>query len=282
MGNVSVRAAAHHAMNPGKTAPRLLQDLVDFDPRRPFYNEHNILTEIPFHDAGEDEDPPISQGGCRHQWAIKRNQASLPEDGRYKPRPSTSWKFSCYCVACRSHLDLFIEYGEINGSFTPCPSINRPLHHFVYAPELNKSDSIGIDSINSQAKTGPTAWSPKHFRCSVTQCGVLAIIQLKPPRLKNDWVSLLTDRFIIRARAEREMARNPEKFQGHAIPTAGTVLETLAKLTNGALFETGKPPYPRDRKSWLLNLGEPFVDLMNYLGFTSDVRTFTPNLIVFS
>ena len=83
---------------------------------------------------------------------------------------------------------------------------------------------------------------------------------------------MLTDKSIITARAEKEMAQNPEKFQGHGIPTPGAVLETLATLTRHALYETGKPPFPRDRKTWLLNLGEPFIDLMEYLGFTSDVR----------
>ena len=231
-----------------------------------------MLTEIPFHDTGKDEDPPISQSGCRHQWAIKRKQANLPQDGKYEPGPSSSWKFACYCVTCRSHLDLRIEYRRDGDNFNTCPSTDRPLHHFLYAPEINQSETADIVGTESCARTS-TPWSPKYFRCSAVHCGALVKIQLKPPKLKSDWVSLLTDKFIIKARAEKEMARNPEKFQGHAIPTAGSVLETLAALTRCALFETGKPPYPRDRKSWLLNLGEPFVELMKYLGFTSDVCT---------
>ena len=83
---------------------------------------------------------------------------------------------------------------------------------------------------------------------------------------------MLTDKSIIKARAEKEIAQNPEKFQGHAIPTPGAVLETLSTLTRLALSESGKPPFPRDRKKWLLNLGESFVDLMEYLGFVSNVR----------
>lgn len=276
---ISLTGSTHGAFNLGKTAPRLLQDLIDYDPRRPSYNDYNVLTEIPFHDTGRDGDPPISQNGCRHQWAIKRNQANLPEDGKYEPGRSTSWTFPCYCVTCRSHLDLKIEYGRDSGEFNPCPSTDRPLHHFLYAPELNQSEVADVDGIESDARTS-TPWSPKCFRCSAPQCGALVIIQLKPPKLKIDWVSQLTNKFVIKARAEKEMARNPEKFQGHAIPTAGTVLETLAALTRGAIFETGKPPFPRDRKSWLLNLGEPFVELMIYLGFTSDVSSMVSRYLI--
>ena len=97
-------------------------------------------------------------------------------------------------------------------------------------------------------------------------------MRFKPPRLTDDWVSLLTDRYIIKARADKVIAIDPEKFEGHAAPMPGTVLENLAKLLrNAAHYEVGKRPYPRNGRNWLLNFGEPCVELMEYLGFKSDV-----------
>ena len=84
---------------------------------------------------------------------------------------------------------------------------------------------------------------------------------------------MLTDKLIIKARAESAMSQDPGKFQGHAAPSPGTVLEYLGRLTGTAMHGTGQRPISRDGKNWLLNLGEPCVDLMKYIGFTSNVRT---------
>ena len=117
------------------------------------------------------------------------------------------------------------------------------------------------------------AWQDlQRFECSAKQCGAQLSIRFKPPRLSNDWVSLLTDKFIIRTRAEKAIAAEPEKFEGHAAPTPGTVLENLAKLLRTAMhFEEGKRPYPKTGRNYLLNFGEPCADLMEYIGFTSNV-----------
>ncbi|KAL9101728.1 MAG: hypothetical protein Q9163_003050 [Psora crenata] len=254
----------------GKTAPRLLQDLVSYDPRRFSYDSVNVLTDILFHDADkEEEDPLLYHAGCRHEWALNRSQGDLPADGNYLPKASTSWTFACYCSLCRSHLDLCIRYDGDASNVTPCPTTDRPLHHFVHKPELSESQPTSANRV--RARHG-FAWYDLHvFQCSATQCGAHLSIRFKPPRLTNDWVSLLTDKFIIKARAEKEIARNPGKLEGHAAPTPGTVLENLAILLRSAMhYEEGKRPYPRNGRNWLLNFGEPCGDLMDYMGFTSD------------
>ncbi|KAG8529302.1 uncharacterized protein KY384_005938 [Bacidia gigantensis] len=77
-----------------------------------------------------------------------------------------------------------------------------------------------------------------------------------------------------KARAEKAISQNPEKFQGHAPPTPGTVLEKLAHLINRALNGQDNIPYPRDTKSWLLNFAStknaPFTDPQRML--LDDVR----------
>ncbi|KAL9124680.1 MAG: hypothetical protein Q9217_006011 [Psora testacea] len=256
----------------GKTTPRLLQDLIGYDPRRPPHKTFNVLTDIPFYDVGkEEEDPLLSKTGCRHQWALKRSQCDLPKDGNYEPKISSHWVFACYCSLCRSHLDLCVGYNSEISNVTPCPTKDWPLHHFVHRPERSKPRSAELNEVKARHEF---AWHDlQHFECSAIQCGAQLRIQFKPPRLTNDWVSLLIDNFIIKARAEKAIAKDPEKFEGYAAPTPGTVLENLARLLSAAMhYEEGRRPYQRNGRNWLLNFGEPCAGLMEYMGFTSDVR----------
>ena len=258
----------------GKTAPRLIQDLHAYNPHSRNSNRNNVLTDIYFHDAEKgDEDPQLPHAACQHEWAIKNNQSTLPKDDAYSPTFSAGWIFACCCTKCRTHLDLQVDYGTGNEKFSPCPGHERPLHHFLFKPDGSRKESREVNVEHSGPKL-PVTWYP--FECSNEMCKTSANIRFKPPRLKSDWVSMLTDKFIIKARAEKAISSDPEKFHGHAPPTPGTVLETLFRLVRIALKgddnDPSKKPYARDGKSWLLNFGEASAGLMEYLGFTSDVK----------
>ena len=244
--------------------------MINFDPRQLSGSSIDSLADVPFHDISrEDEDPPLSHSGCRHKWAIKRHQSSLPDDGNYAPLPSTTWCLACYCMTCRYHLDLTIRFGNENAGFNACPSITHPLHHFVFLPGQPETRSEGSSDVGSPVLPS----FPKHFRCTSAYCNARLIIQFRSPRLKSDWISLLTERHIVKSRDEKVIAEDPEKFQGHALPSPASVLETLGRLIYKALNESEPKPYPRDSKNWLLKFGDSCAGMMEQLGFRSDVTS---------
>lgn len=249
----------------GKTAARLLQDLVTYDPRRWSPDGSDSLLEVPFFDASkENEDPPLSSTGCQHRWAIKKNQSTVPQDQKYQPSLSSRWTFRCYCTKCRWHLEVVIHFDTGHENFSPCPTRDQPLHHFRVLEDWQQPD------LDARAERDAVSL-PKRFHCSAIQCGANVAITYTAPRLKNDWVSLLTDQFMIKSRADKTIAKDPERFQGHAPPTPGIVLETLSFLVKKALNESDLQPFPKTGKHFLLNFGEPCTELLEALGFTSNV-----------
>ena len=259
----------------GKTAPRLIQDLHLHNPQLRNGDPKNVLTHTYFNDAEEeDEHPPLPFAGCRHEWAIKSSQSVVPGEHSDTSSLPNKWTFACCCTRCRNHLDFQVDYGLQDQHARPCPGPDRPLHHFVFMPDGSGVDS---DKVNSEASSGALSSSACNFVCSNNSCNTSIKIAFRPPRLRNDWISLLTDKVIIKARVDRAISSDPERFQGHATPLPGSVLETLFRLMRIALTaddgDPNKKPYARNSKSWLLNFGEESASLLEYLGFTSDVTT---------
>ncbi|KAL9047175.1 MAG: hypothetical protein Q9214_000187 [Letrouitia sp. 1 TL-2023] len=115
----------------------------------------------------------------------------------------------------------------------------------------------------------------QQFQCTSPQCSAKLTIRIESPRLKNDWVELLTDRSLIKVRAEKEIAINPERFEGHAIPLTSEVLMNLRKYIINAL-QGEKRKIVGNNKKWLLCLGEPCAELLEYLGFTREDEDWWP------
>lgn len=260
---------------PGKTAPRLLQDLLLYDPRKPPPSNFNILTDIPFHDEEQpDHLPPpplIGKGSCRHQWALKRNQCNLPENG-YEPDEKAVWVVAVYCALCRSHLDLQLDFRDGGSFMKPCPTQDAPLHHFIYKPDISKPRDV--DNVLEETEDGFEWTDIQRFKCSALECNANLGIRFKPPRLTPEWVKLLTDRSTIKARAERAIADDPQRFEGFAVPPPADVLLLTKHYLSNPLFNPEKSKKIQGHnKRFLLSLGEPCADLLEYTGFMREVMT---------
>ena len=272
-------------MNLGKTAPRLFQDLLLYDPRKLPPSGFNILTDIPSFDEEEEGQlpppPRVGKGSCRHQWSLKRNQCILPRNG-YTADVETVWSLAAFCAVCRSHLDLQLDFRESRSYMKPCPSTKQPLHHFVYRPGSSKPGSLG----GSARTEDGFPWSATHkFLCSSWDCHAVLTIRFKPPRLTQDWVDLLTDRFVIKTRAERVIANDPERFEGIAVPPPVDVLLHCKHYITNPLFNPEKSKKIQGHnKRFLLSMGEPCADLLEYCGFIREVnlkcQLKAPNLII--
>ena len=273
---VSTTKAKHQSCTnvppvPGKTAPRLLSDLYNYDPRYLIPTAYNILTSLPYFDEEEQQNVHSTLPGnsCKHKWSLKRNQSSLPDHG-YKSDSSSVWKIGVYCSVCRSHLDILMDSRQANPFSEPCPTTSRPLHHFMHQPHLSKPRQYGI--FPPDPDSGFSWVDEQHFQCSAAECSAKLVIWFKPPRLVPDWVKQLTDKFMIKNRAERAMAEEPKRFEGHAVPLPINVLWNLRLyIWNAVQIPEKSRKIPGHNKQFLLSLGESCVDLLEYVGFTREV-----------
>ena len=161
-----------------------------------------------------------------------------------------------------------MDFVEASPIAEPCPIKPRPLHHFTHQSHLSKPRRYGI--LVPDSDTGFSWVDEQHFQCSA--CSARLVVWFKPPRLIPDWVKQLTDKFMIKARAERAMATEPKRFEGHAVPLPVNVLYNLRVYISNAVETPGKSrKIPGHNKQFLLSLGESCFDLLEYVGFTREV-----------
>ncbi|UPX19303.1 Ubiquitinyl hydrolase 1 [Ascochyta rabiei] len=183
-------------MAPGKTAPRLLQDLLTYDPRREDRAGRNLLTSAPpEHNPSRDGIPAVPRGNCRHALVRKDEQCLLPPPGE-RPRHNTIYKVASYCPQCRYHIDVIVEFkgkGYLEGV---CGKQNWdfPLHHFVYE---------GDDGTQSNGIGGQQAPKSFSFRCTADACPTTVRIDLKPPRFTEHDQELMMNKAQLRRRFEK-------------------------------------------------------------------------------
>ena len=137
------------------------------------------------------------------------------------------------------------------------------MHHFLHDPTSSKDghrqDRLG-DYVDKQ-----------YFRCSAPQCPAVLVITMRPPRLQSEWIGLLTDTSKLKARAEKAMRIDPERFQGHAIPSPSQTLINLQTYISNAMKSSEVRKIQYNNKKWVLNFGEDCDELLTFLGFTHHV-----------
>ena len=263
----------------GKTAPRLLQDLRSYDPRKPPPSGFNILTDLPWHDEEQKKPPPppVGKGSCRHEWSLKQNQCSSAEISETRDE-TLLWIIAAYCAQCRSHLELLLDFREGDNFYPRCPNEDMPLHHFVHRPESSSPRQPGTTLPNLNHGF---AWvDTQEFRCSSMSCYAKLQIRIKPPRLTPDWVAQLSDTIVIKARAEKAIASDPERFEGHGVPLPIQVLQSTIAYISNAMNDQGiKKRIQGKNKRFMLNLGEPCADLLEYSGFSREVIRYSQSLL---
>lgn len=182
------------AAAPGKTAPRLLQDLLTYDPRREDRAGRNLLTSAPpEHNASRNGLPAVPRGNCRHTLVRKEDQSILPLAG---DDSGLIYKSASYCSQCRWHIDVIVDFDNRGSAGKLCGKQNAeyPLHHFVYEG-VNGEESNGLGSQRS-----PRSFN---FRCTARTCGISVRIDLKPPRFTEHDQDLLMNKAQLRRRFEQ-------------------------------------------------------------------------------
>ena len=259
----------------GKTAPRLLQDFTLYNPHRLPQSSYNVLTELALqYEDGTTPKRTIGKGSCRHTWFLKTHQTNLPEL-EVRPDSSSVYTVAAYCTSCRCHAEIQIDYCHERPSLIPCPTDEAPLHHFTYVTQATN----GRQTIETEDGSG--SWVDiQHFSCSSISCSASLTTFFRPPRLKPQWVALLTDRSLIKQRAQRVMEDEPTRFEGHAVPSPTVVLTNLRTYVVNAISSPERRRILHNNKKWLLSLGEPCSDMLKSLGFTREVSNNLPQLLV--
>ncbi|KAF1929045.1 cysteine proteinase [Didymella exigua CBS 183.55] len=178
-------------MAPGKTAPRLLQDLLTYDPHREDRAGRNLLTSAPpEHTPNRNGIPAVPRGNCRHALVKKEEQSFLPAPGN---EDSLVHKVASYCTQCRWHIDVIVSVKDQAGRQASCGSQNTeyPLHHFVFDSD-GKGESNGIGSQQAPRSFG--------FHCTSPKCSTLVQIDLKPPRFTEHDQQLMMNKAQLRKR----------------------------------------------------------------------------------
>lgn len=265
---VSVKLGDDVNSSLGKTAPRLVQDLLSYDPRRSLPSGWNILTD-PAPQFHRDVLLPalVAKGSCRHKYMTKLDQSQLPTPDR-NPERSTSYKVASFCHECRCHLLLIVEFQNGNGE-RPCPNSQYPLHHFIHHPQSSSRRRSSVDGRKSDR------WvDQQRFECSSPCCPAVLTIRISPPRITAEWETLLTDEKLVRERAEAVMKLAPDRFEGIAPPLPINVLLNLRSYLNNALRNPEVKKIASLNKKFVTcfgDFGQPCRDLLEYLEFKYDV-----------
>jgi len=253
--------ATIHGSGPGKLAPKLYADFLQFDPQKNFTG--NILSEHP-PPIGEGSQPAPHRDACRHEYTTKPVQSVLPPLDQ-RPNGSSQYKLAVVCKKCRIHADICVDHQQATD---PCPNPECPLHHFQRAEELDETGQ-------------------KHLRygwqCSSASCRALLTITFKKERISNSDRLQLVDTSKLKQRYEDIMQQDVTR-EGVKQATPMDTLQRLRRYLRDALnVDHEKRRFPANNKRFMEAFGVEGKDcreLLEGLGFeyTEDEHTWTlPN-----
>lgn len=248
---------AYSPPGPGKTAPRLLADLLVFDPLKASSQTTNILTSH----CSQITHPPITQraDACRHDYSTKIHQSSLPPPDS-RPDEKTFYKIATTCKRCRIHLDVSINYTH---STDCCPNAVYPLHHFQ---RLQSQDQLHQSYLRY-------AW-----QCSSPTCRAFLTVTYKPPRISSEYINLLTNTALLKQRYTDIVEDDPHR-EGIKQATPVDTLSRLRKYIKDALNPAhSKRIFPANNKRFMEAFGLHGRDcsiLLKELGFKYDEHDVT-------
>ncbi|RAL03741.1 ubiquitin-specific protease UBP2 [Aspergillus ibericus CBS 121593] len=248
----------------GKTAPRLVQDIHDYDPAHPPGSGRNLLSDVPpvFPDHYTGPLESISPSACRHTYVTKPNQSFLPQPEK-RSSSGNPTKVSAICSQCRHHLQVVVTSTPGIGSQT----LPGHIHHLVYKSGRQRGGA-SAEEITPKGQTAETF----HYDCSYLTCPVVVSVRIVSPVLHHDWVQLLTNPELLRERADEALATHPERLEGIARPQPINVLENLRTyIGNTFLTSQQGKSISAINKRFMACFGvegKPCKDLLEFLGFT--------------
>ncbi len=259
----------------GKTAPRLINDLLDHDPRHSGRQSRNLLVDPAPRYRGVGSLPPRKgKLECRHTLMRKDNQTTSPRSTDEQPDGSTEYTVAAYCSTCLHHFEVIANFRKREERKNPCKlsDDSNPLHHLRLvgtrgSPEHEKKDSSSKYKPLIEAHT---------FVCSGRQCPLVVDIKISAPRLSNHLLSYVLDAAKLEARGRREIKNDPDRYQGLFPQKPVQALGYLRKYLMDAK-EAKKPTelkkIARRNKKYMLTFADECDELFKYLDFDAVTET---------
>ena len=240
----------------GKTAPLLVQDILAFDPQHLAPSGFNPLTDLPVPNPdGAPLPPSLSSSRCRHEWSLHKERSTLDKIRR-PPRPGSYVRLASDCINCRSHLDIGLDYQEVEEGNQLCPNLpDFPLHHFSVDP---------WHDVNGAAAESCSSYE---FICSSPDCKIKVRVEIRPPLIKDEWLPLMTNSDILRKRHAKALTDSPNRFEGTKAAEPSEVLNQIITYAWNALDKGDSRPIPSENKKFKLVVGEECAPIMGALGF---------------
>ncbi|KAE8356901.1 hypothetical protein BDV28DRAFT_126391 [Aspergillus coremiiformis] len=216
---------------PGKTAPRLVQDIHDYDPAHPPATDRNLLADIPpvFPEYYNGPLEHISQAACHHNFVSKPAQSYVPQLEQVNTGAPTT--VSAVCSRCRHHLQVVVS--STPGIGQPSSRFSDHVHHLVY-----KSGKYRGGAASEEVSPKGQMIETFYYECSYLTCSVSVSVRVASPVLNEDWVRLLIDPEVLQQRADEAFAAHPDRLEGVARPQPINVLMNLRAYVSNALVDS--------------------------------------------
>jgi ubiquitin carboxyl-terminal hydrolase 25/28 len=252
------------ALAAGKTAPRLIQDLLTYDARYEERAGRNLLTSPPLpHDPDARRVAAVPVRNCRHDLKIKTEQSYTPQNDT--PASGKLYKVATYCQKCRWHINLNVDYHEDNYKSEPCGKATKDyvLHHFIFVSEETEKDHPMGNSNTERAY---------NFQCSAPRCPVELRVEMHPPRFSDHDLELLTNKAVLRQRLEKAKQLAGDRADGHMARSVDA-LDFLGTYLNDSLNpQKGKSRIPVLNRKFVKTFGKDCDHILKGLGFSFEIE----------
>lgn len=251
----------------GKTAPRLINDLLDHDPRHAMKHGRNLLADPAptFKWGGSHLPPRKGSEECRHVLALKQGQTNAPTSNDERPDEYTKYKIAAYCSSCMYHFDIGVDFTQRKERQEPCnlSDEENPLHHLRLVKSTNARE---YRQRQGRRLKYDNCTELHRFMCSGSKCPLVVEIKISPPRLAPNILVSITEPAVVEARGRREIKNEPERYQDMSHVTVGQSLGFLRQYLNDAKGGSGRKIARRNKK-YMLAFADECDPLFEYLDF---------------
>ncbi|KAK8186701.1 hypothetical protein BC567DRAFT_259913 [Phyllosticta citribraziliensis] len=244
--------------NPGKTAPCLIEDLYNYDPRQRAHFGRNVLAEPPpHHDPNKSfaEYPPIPPN-CRHHLVLKPDQCVFPENWDTRTTGSTVYKIASMCRLCRHHFAVTLDFRGTNCR-NPCPNEENKLHHFQCRGDSTREYDAPQDAPQERYL----------FQCSSLECNAWIKIEVLRPRLDKAEINLLSNQEVLEQRLQKAKRLDPGRDELQVARSIDGFYILYAYIKDALTSDTPRSIPVRNRK-FLVTYGEDCDQILERLGFS--------------
>ncbi|KAI9052485.1 hypothetical protein LZ554_003829 [Drepanopeziza brunnea f. sp. 'monogermtubi'] len=220
---------------PGKTAPRLILDLLNYDPRRREKSGRNVLADAEPRFKKGFLSPTALPNDCQHSLARKDARTRAPS----------------------AH--------ELPHNEAEQTDKGNPLHHF----RLIQSPATEKDKVSNKYEPRKEIYT---FLCSGQKCPALLDIEISGPRLPKSLLGLINDKKILGARGRRELDKDPIRYEGQQPSTPANAywyLRSYLSDAKGATDPAQLKKIAKRNKKYKVTFDDECDELFEHLGFLS-------------